>query len=371
MTRLVEPAIRAATGGVVMTPFQAYLFGVVSPILTATAAAAELFAEGGATLPVDHLFRNPALADALDALSREGPRLEREGEIGRAILEAQREAGQLTAADLAAYRVEIRKPLDLALGKARVFLNPPPALGGGLIAAMLAELGEGATAAGAADRALAIAGAVDRIDRLWRTDPEGLSRRIAAALEADRPRATRGTTHISVVDRNGNAAAVTVTNGEGNGALVPGAGYMLNNMLGEEDLNPKGFHRWVSGIRLASMMAPTVVVGRDGGLLALGSGGSNRIRTAVLQAIVARLKRGLSLHDAVAAPRLHVERGRLDFEDLAGEEVADALRGAFPDHCAWPEHNMFYGGVHAVELLAGGGIEAAGDPRRAGVGIVV
>ncbi|MEZ5841241.1 MAG: gamma-glutamyltransferase [Hyphomicrobiales bacterium] len=199
----------------------------------------------------------------------------------------------------------------------------------------------------------------------------GPARRLSTVLDPARPRATRGTTHVSVVDGAGNAAAVTVTNGEGNGALVAGAGYMLNNMLGEEDLNPGGFHRWQPGIRLASMMAPTIACDRDGGVLVLGSGGSNRIRTAVLQAIVARLQRGLDLETAITAPRLHLERGHLDFETLAGEEVATALAAAWPDHRAWPEPNMFFGGVHAAERTAAGAFAAVGDPRRAGVGILV
>src|SRR4029077_14815975 len=90
------------------------------------------------------------------------------------------------------------------------------------------------------------------------------------------------TTHISALDRDGMCANVTCSNGSGSGVLVPGTGVILNNMLGEEDLNPLGFHSILPCRRVPSMMAPTVVL-RDGEIvLGVGSAGSNRIRSAIL-----------------------------------------------------------------------------------------
>ena len=163
-----------------------------------------------------------------------------------------------------------------------------------------------------------------------------------------------------------------VSNGEGNGRIVPGCGFMLNNMLGEEDVNPGGFHRWATGARLSSMMAPTVAVSGAGDLVALGSGGSNRIRTAVLQVLIHRLEKGLDLEAAVAAPRMHVEKGHLDFEDFFGEEARAALVEAFRDHRAWPEQSLFYGGVHSGRApRPTAPFPAAATPRREGVFKVV
>src|SRR5262249_20066293 len=121
--------------------------------------------------------------------------------------------------------------------------------------------------------------------------------------------AHRGTTHVSVIDRDGNAAAASLSNGEGNGSIVGSFGFMLNNMLGEEDLAPDGLGSWRDGVRLSSMMAPTIILQPDGAVIALGTGGSNRIRTAILQVAVNLLDHGMSLEDAVQAPRLHVEKG--------------------------------------------------------------
>ena len=130
-------------------------------------------------------------------------------------------------------------------------------------------------------------------------DP-GFGRRVQGD-EAERRvrRFTRGTTHISVHDREGNAAAWTSSNGEGSGYVVPGTGIHLNNMLGEDDLHPEGFHADPPGQRVASMMLPTMLV-RDGSVrMVAGSGGSKRIRTALLQVILHVVDLGLSLREAV------------------------------------------------------------------------
>ncbi|HSR71026.1 MAG TPA: gamma-glutamyltransferase, partial [Kiloniellales bacterium] len=191
-----------------------------------------------------------------------------------------------------------------------------------------------------------------------------------AAEVAGRPAAPRGTTHISVVDAAGNLAAFSLSNGEGCGHLLPGSGIMLNNMLGEEDLCPQGFHAWPPGSRMASMMAPSLATRPDGGLVALGSGGSNRIRTAILQVLLNLLDLGLPLEAAVEAPRLHFEAGVLNLEGALAES-AEALDDGVERTIAWPLHNLFFGGVHAVAREPDGSFSAAGDPRRGGCAIIV
>ena len=117
------------------------------------------------------------------------------------------------------------------------------------------------------------------------------------------------TTHVAVLDRDGWACSVTCSNGSCSGVIVPGTGVHLNNMLGEQDLNPLGFHRHPPGRRMPSMMSPTVVL-RDGAPeLVLGSAGSNRIRSAILQTIIRVIDDGLEAGDAVRAPRVHFEDG--------------------------------------------------------------
>lgn len=361
---LVAPAIRAARNGVEMTAFQAFLFDVVSPILTYSSSARSLFAPAGHLLRAGETLVNPGLAEFFETFSQQGPELCVSGAGAKAILEGQDTAGHLAASDLSGYRVEEREPICLPVNGWNVFLNPPPSAGGALISVMLdgiARLG--------LSRADAIAGA-DRARRRHDGEPGAILAEIglsSGATPDNAGPATRGTTHVSVIDADGNAAAVTVSNGEGNGHLAGSFGFMPNNLLGEEDLMPKGFHRWMPDARLASNMAPSLMKHPDGRITALGSGGSNRIRTAVFQVIAGLAVNGFDPLEAIEAGRLHIEDGHLDFEDLFDDRTRDRLRTSFPDHRIWPDRNLFFGGCHAVERYADGSFSGAGDPRRAGV----
>jgi gamma-glutamyltranspeptidase/glutathione hydrolase len=161
------------------------------------------------------------------------------------------------------------------------------------------------------------------------------------------------------------ACAVTCTNGEGSGVVVPGTGIHLNNVMGEEDLNPLGFHLHPAGRRMPSMMAPSVVLHENEVELVLGSAGSNRIRSALLQTIVGVVDRGLDAAAAVQAPRLHFEDGVVYAEpgvDLGSidPELRLVRFGAL---------NLFFGGVQAA-LRRDGAVTGAGDPRRGGAAVL-
>jgi len=173
------------------------------------------------------------------------------------------------------------------------------------------------------------------------------------------------TTHISVIDGAGRACSVTCTNGEGSGVVVPGTGIHVNNIMGEEDLSPAGFHLAPPGTRMPSMMAPTVVL-RDGDVeLAVGSAGSNRIRSAILQVIVGVVDHGLAAREAVDAPRVHFEDGIVFAEPGV---PAEELRGR--EIVMFRERNVFFGGAQAVECdPATGELSGAGDPRRGGAAV--
>ena len=156
------------------------------------------------------------------------------------------------------------------------------------------------------------------------------------------------TTHVSVMDEDGACATVTCSNGSCSGVWVPGTGMHLNNMLGEEDLNPHGFHRHPAGERVPSMMAPTVVL-RDGRPeIALGSAGSNRIRSAIVQTVAAVIDGGMDAQDAVDAPRLHVEDDLVDAEPGVDAEALEALRGGRLAPAPLSERNLYFGGVQVV-----------------------
>lgn len=390
MTRLVAPAARLAREGVTLRPVDAFLFQVIAPILIARPEGRALFTRPvGALLAAPDVLRQVELADTLEALAREGPALFHEGELGqRLTADCRDQGGQITMADLAAYRTIKRQPLERHYRGSRILTNPPPSAGGILIAfalELLAQTDLGRLGFGTAahlellarvmeltnrarvESRLHEAGAAAGAEHLF--DPELLAR--YGAEVAGQPASNRGTTHISVVDAAGNIAALSISNGEGCGYMVPGSGIMMNNMLGEEDLNPHGFHAWPEGRRMSSMMAPTVAYGADGSIAAFGSGGSNRIRTAILQVLLNTIDFGQGIAEAVAAPRLHFENGVANLEDGFDKALGAALQGPERQVVFWAPHNLFFGGVHAVRRDAEGRLDATGDPRRGGTAAVV
>jgi gamma-glutamyltranspeptidase / glutathione hydrolase len=245
-----------------------------------------------------------------------------------------------------------------------VLTNPPPSAGGTLIALALGLLERDAPSPPTLEALVAAMDATQRertpafLDGL--DEPGFLERFVAGRLGS--------TTHIAVIDSAGGACSVTCSNGEGSGIVVPGTGIHLNNMLGEQDLNPLGFHMFPPGRRLPSMMAPTVVL-RDGvPELVLGSAGSNRIRSAILQTIVAVLDRGLSADEAVRAPRVHYEDGVVYVEPGV---AVDGLEADGHGIARFRGLNLFFGGVQAVEHdPATGAFSGGGDPRRGGAAVV-
>ncbi len=180
-----------------------------------------------------------------------------------------------------------------------------------------------------------------------------------------------GTTHISAVDAAGNAAALSSSTGAGSGVVVPGTGIHMNNMLGEYDLQPGG-QAPAPGIRLTSMMSPSIVSKAGEPRLVLGSAGSVRIRAAVMQVVVNVVEHGLSVEEAIAMSRVHVDEPHVHAEGGHDPAALDrARRARATTSSAGGERNLFFGGVAAVERRPDGSLAAAGDPRRGGHGIVV
>ncbi|MEM9043785.1 MAG: gamma-glutamyltransferase [Pseudomonadota bacterium] len=368
---LVVPAREAARSGVQITAYQAKLGAIVAPILTASREVEALMCHDGAPLPEGADYRNPDFADVLETFAIEGPRFVSEGEVGQALVELARQGGHLTSGDLKAYLPRWRKSLLQIRNGAELFLNATPSLGGTLIALSLQLMPHDA-------RPLQIAGAFAQTARARQQTGDDPTHLLSPALLkqlkttlTQHPVSARGTTHISVIDGSGMGVALTLSNGEGCGMIIPGTGIQPNNMLGEEDLVPGGWHSWARDIRLASMMCPLAVRWPDGRLAMLGSGGSNRIRTALAQVLALIVDRDTNLEEAIRHPRLHVEDTRLDFEECGlADQDRSALLDAFSDASAWQERSMFFGGVHGVMRQQNGDLSACGDLRRDGVAIV-
>ena len=380
---LAAGAAALARKGAPLSAFQARVFGIVEPIYLASPESRALFLGGDKAPSAGTVLPNPELADVIETFALEGPRFMQEGEAAQAVLSLTAEGGHLEPEDLRRYRPIWREPLVAARGGAELLMNPAPSLGGALIAFAL-ELTERGADPAAIARAFEMTARARLESGIDGDAAAGAKKLLSPGSLAywrerlsGRPAATRGTTHVSVVDGAGNAASLTLSNGEGCGLVAPGTGLMPNNMLGEEDLMTGGFHPVPADIRLGSMMAPSVIAWEDGTVCALGSGGSNRIRTALAQVAARLVDDGARLEEAVLAPRLHVEaqaedreRGippmAVDFEDRLEEGARDALLAAYPKARGWAEDSMFFGGVHAVRRSPRGAVEAMGDPRRDG-----
>ncbi|MDQ3858244.1 MAG: gamma-glutamyltransferase [Actinomycetota bacterium] len=392
-SELVAPAVELAREGVELTPAQALLHSLLAPILRLRAEGRRVYgADGaiaaGARIPMDEL------AATLAQLAEEGPDAFYRGDLARRVAAHVRELGGLiTEDDLAGYRVVGRGPVRAAFRDSEFVSNPPPSSGGVLIAfalrvldragpprdagteAAIALLAEVMREAAAARRApfpssLYRGGLAARLLGDAAVDEAALRVRRACRVSARDAVGLPSTTHVSVVDAAGNAASLSASTGSGSGVVVPGTGIHLNNMLGEEDLNPARV-RARPGRRLTSMMSPSLVLADGRPRLVVGSAGSVRLRAAILQIVVNVVDHGMGVEEAIAAPRVHLEEKRLHVEGGVRPEVADALEGLDYDVVRWGDINPFFGGASAVALRADGELEAAGDPRRGGAGLVV
>ncbi|MGE5689247.1 MAG: gamma-glutamyltransferase family protein [Pseudomonadota bacterium] len=383
---LFGPAAALARDGVVLNREQAYLHEILDAILRHTPESRALFERDGGHLREGDRLRLPELGRTIELIAERGAAELRTGELARALVAHVRASGgALTESDLADFRVVRRRPVTAPFRGYEFRSNPPPSAGGVLLAYGLrlldgTDLGEpgGPRAVMAVVEVMREQARVR--DRRFARELHrgGLARRLQGeeAVEAAlarlqardqapvEARLPGGTTHISVLDADGNAAALSVSTGSGSGVVVPGTGIQLNNMLGE--FEPEATVR--PGMRLTSGMSPSVALRDDRIRLVLGSAGSARLRNAVFQATVNVLGHGLGVERAIERPRLHVEGSLVHAEGGHDPAVLDAL----PYELArWREQNLFFGGVSAVERLDDGSLAAAGDPRRGGHGIVV
>ncbi len=345
LAELVGRGVQLARGGAPLSRQQAQLLEILAPIHETMAGTRELYAPRGPHLREGELFVFPELAEALERYGAEGAEPFYRGEVAAAISDfVVAHGGTLGPGDLASYEPLEREPIAARFRGTEVLTNPPPSAGGTLLTYSLALLEELGSSSGPEQLVAAM---------------EGANKRRADLLGS--------TTHIAVMDAAGSCASVTCSNGSGSGVLVPGTGVVLNNMLGEEDLNPLGFHRIPPGRRVPSMMAPTVVL-RDGEIvLGLGSAGSNRIRSAILQTVVRTVEQGMPVADAVAAPRLHFEAGTVQAEAGIDPAALDRLQARGLAVVRWPAINLFFGGVQAVARdPRTGELSGGGDPRRGG-----
>ena len=377
--RLVTPAATAARVGYPLSHAAArYLAAVADSLFAADPEAHGLLTRSdGGVLAGGELAHNRALAEVLDDLAGAGPALFATGAVGQGLVaEMEAGGGLVTAEDLAAYAPEVRPAHELEVGDWTIATNPPPSVGGPMLAVMLTELARRPrwTWADVID--------IQRTVLTYRSAVHDLShdldadgRDLLSAVGTHGLGALRGspsTAHVSAVDDQGTACAITMSSGYGAGICIPGTGILLNNSLGETELNRRGLHAVPPGTRLASNMAPTTGRTRDGRVLAIGSPGADRITTALMLVLGQGCLRGADLQDAIDRPRLHL---RVSDKGVTAEHERDAdiavavAESGLVGH-EYPEPHMYFGGVGAAQRGADGRLLAAGDARReAAVGV--
>ncbi|MFL5921969.1 MAG: gamma-glutamyltransferase family protein [Gaiellaceae bacterium] len=385
---LLEPAIARAREGVVLNEPQAYLHGILDPILRHADEGRAMYSLNGNFLVAGDRLVLDDLARTLEQLAEKGAADLYTGELARALSRHVRAGGgDITLRDLREYRVVQRRPVRVPFLGHEFHSNPPPSRGGVLIGLGL-QLLDRLGAAGPAGSAEAMAQLVEIMrEQESATDARfgrelyrgGLTRRLsdprqlgaaARRIRARMPELQRGTTHISVVDAQGNAASLTASTGAGSGVIVPGTGIQLNNMLGEFDLSAMGSGPR-PGLRFTSGMAPSLVLADGRPRLVVGSAGSLRLRGAILQIVINAVAHGLGIEDSLARPRVHLEDGHVHVEGGNDPAEVDRLEARGYELLRWRDRNLFFGGAAGVELLADGTLAAAGDPRRGGHGVVV
>lgn len=342
LERVVAPSVVLAATGTEIDVSQAYILELIEAIVRHSDSAQQRYAPQGQLLAAGDTFIDAELALFLEAIGNGTVGSLQAPKFADSLLAMAQQGCAITAEDLKLYRAHWRPPEQVTRDGWQLLTNPPPAFGGQILAR-----------------------AFEVIDS---ADPLTLTTALAKATREVKqgPAATAGTTHISVVDPDGLIAAMTTTNGAGGGVLIPGIGVHLNNMLGEDDLLPRGINDVTPGERLRSMIAPSLLVSPGGTITALGSGGSARIRTA-LTTVIAKLRfDDVDLAAAIAAPRCHLaDDGTVQAEASLPADQLSRLRHGYRVN-EWNTQDFYFGGVNAVQRTPDGSVVAVSDHRRNG-----
>jgi gamma-glutamyltranspeptidase/glutathione hydrolase len=365
---LVRPTIDLLSEGFALGSSCLYYLGYSGEAVFGHDAASRAVLQPNGHLVTAHdAVHMPDAITTLEHLAEKGPMALLTGEIGMRIAEDLWQRGSLIGpTDFLSYRDLEREPLIHSVGGWDLFTNPPPAVGGAGLIALLAALEQGDPGAFLA--------AQEGLFR-WRRGPlhdtDDRQREILEFLDGlpGDPIRSPSTVHVSAVDSEGMACAITLSAGYGSGVIPTGSGLYMNNGIGELELvgEPTAL---IPGERLNSNMAPTILRSDEGGVLAIGSPGADRISSALATVVGAIAIDGRSLEEALRMPRMHVAVSE------SGEAVIKAEPGAVvPDYPLeldrFDHLNMYFGGVGAALLEPNGRLSAATDPRRPGVAAIV
>ena len=400
---LLQPAIELARDGVTLATFQADTCALLAPLYTNTAAMRNIFVRDRRMIEAGEQLFIPDLAQTLTSLAEEGEEVARTGSLAQALVADQIEnRGLLTASDLINYQVQRLSSIHIPYREYEVLLPPPSSTGGVLTAFSLKLLSafqvrklqhssvehlqllyevlaatsrarpqwEKTSVIMPLPEAIGRFLAEDFVQRFVGEVRDALQSRSASESFAEIP-GPSNTSHLSVIDEEGMTVSLTTTAGESAGYVVPGTGYIPNNIMGEEDLHPHGFHSRPAGRRIATMMTPTIVLYDGQPRVVLGSGGSVRIRSAILQVLSNLLDFQMTLETAVEAPRVHIEDGVLQCESGYVPTAVDELEALGYPVNRWASKSIYFGGAHSASRTLNGRLVGQGDSRRGGAASII
>jgi gamma-glutamyltranspeptidase / glutathione hydrolase len=370
LSRLVEPAVRLARDGFAVGEVFVYCSALFEGTVRSTPECARIFYNDGVRMKVGERLVQDDLARALSVVAEQGFESCYAGEIGDAMRRTVNATGPVWGAgDLADYEAKIRRPLIAEVASHQIATTPPPSRGGAGIIRTLLNYDKDPV----------------RLARVLRStfqelhpligDPDLLEVDLSKlATHSEAPPPGGGTTHFVVVDGEGTIVTMSQTVGHffGSGVVVENYGIVLNDDISDMERKPGHPNSVGPHKRSVANMAPTIVFRGGKPRLALGTPGSLRIFPAMVQVIGNVLFQGMDLESAVAAGRIHWEDNRFFFEG----DIDPAIRARARQELDEPvderrSQDLFFGGIHAVEILDDGTIIGVADPRREGVAVAL
>ena len=405
LARLMEPAIRYCEDGFMIRPAVHSYWATPSQngrvahrhLLLDCPATRKIYASASGDLKaVGETLRNPDMGRTYRRVAAKGVEDFYEGEIAREIdADMRANGGLISLADLKACKTEESAPLWGAYRGYKVAVNPPP--GGGVILMLmlnilenfdLRSLGHNSPEyIAVVSEAMKIA-TVDKDTRM--SDPKfahvpvaelmskayatKMAERIKRGEKTSVPRLNPGrtspdTTHVSVVDEQGNCVAMTHSLGSASGVVTEGLGFMYNNCMAAFDPRPGRTWSLAPGKARFSAMSPTILFKDDRPFLVIGAPGGTYITMGVLQAILNAVDFDMNALEAVSAPRFCTTSDTIDLTNRILRSTEARLNGMGYPTKRWPL-SYYFAGVHAIRIKDGK-LDGGADPGRDGMAMAV
>jgi len=405
LSELVQPAIDMAENGVEVTPFMGEQFGLIFDKLILCPESDRVYTNDGFPYMEGEIFTNPDYAKTLKLIVEKGFDGFYRGEVAQSIVESLKEAGGvMTLDDLSHYAVDVREPFENTYRGYKVVVSPPPSNGAVVLAALnLAELFDISKyehnspeylhlwaeifKVAFGDRILSIydpdyrdvTGAYGMITKAYARHRKSLIKMdsslgigpngypfLFAPVEME-----SHTTHLSVMDKDGNVVSMTNTNGNffGTRITAKGYGFTISNLTLDYTL----VHEYPeAGMKPRQNMCPVIMFYADGTpYAALGTPGSQRIITTDIELISNLVDYGMDIQTALDMPRFYQGRnGGMDLEFGIDPSVIPELQKVGHSVKFYNEQlDEYFGGAHAVLRDKNGVFHGGADPRRSGMAI--